>query len=124
LSADGGEILLRFRSPKVNLVAGSVPSQTLSITVDGKPQPPVTVRGTSFILSTVAPAVGRCCVWRYQKRALALSPSRSAKSPQPKFVTHDPSSHPLAGVEYFSRQIFLIASYPAIFVLRGVWPTR
>jgi thiol-disulfide isomerase/thioredoxin len=48
LSADGGEILLRFRSPKVNLVAGSVSSQTLSITVDGKPQPPVTVRGSEL----------------------------------------------------------------------------
>ena len=44
LSADGGEILLRFRAPKVNIVAGSPSSQTLSITVDGKPQPPVTVQ--------------------------------------------------------------------------------
>jgi thiol-disulfide isomerase/thioredoxin len=44
LSADGGEILLRFRAPKVNIVAGNSSSQTLSITVDGKPQPPVTVQ--------------------------------------------------------------------------------
>ncbi len=48
LSADGGEILLRFRSPKVNLVAGSASSQTLSITVDGQPQPPVTVQGSQL----------------------------------------------------------------------------
>ncbi len=48
LSADGGEILLRFRAPKVNLVAGSISSQTLSITVDGKPQPSVTVQGSQL----------------------------------------------------------------------------
>lgn len=48
LSADGGEILLRFRAPKVNIVAGSLASQTLSITVDGKPQPPVTVQGSQL----------------------------------------------------------------------------
>ena len=48
LSADGGEILLRFRAPKVNIVAGSLSSQTLSITVDGKPQPPVTVQGSQL----------------------------------------------------------------------------
>jgi hypothetical protein len=48
LSADGGEILLRFRAPKVNLVAGSPSSQTLSVTVDGTPQPPVTVQGSQL----------------------------------------------------------------------------
>jgi len=48
LSADGGEILLRFCAPKVNVVAGSPSSQTLSITVDGKPQPPVTVQGSQL----------------------------------------------------------------------------
>jgi thiol-disulfide isomerase/thioredoxin len=46
LSADGGEIFLRFYAPKLNLVAGSASSQTLSITVDGKPQTPVTVQGS------------------------------------------------------------------------------
>jgi thiol-disulfide isomerase/thioredoxin len=45
-SADGGEILLRFNAPKVNLVAGSASPQSLSITVDGTPQPPVTVDGS------------------------------------------------------------------------------
>jgi len=44
LLTDDGEILLRFRAPKVNIVAGSPSSLTLSITVDGKPQPLVTVR--------------------------------------------------------------------------------
>jgi thiol-disulfide isomerase/thioredoxin len=45
-SADGDEILLRFNAPKVNLVAGSLSPQTLSVTVDGTPQPPVTVDGS------------------------------------------------------------------------------
>ncbi|WP_051379257.1 thioredoxin family protein [Bradyrhizobium murdochi] len=45
-SADGDEILLRFNARKVNLVAGSVSPQTLSVTVDGTPQPPVTVDGS------------------------------------------------------------------------------
>jgi len=44
LLKDDGEILLRFRAPKVNIVAGSPSLQTLSITVDGRPQPLVTVR--------------------------------------------------------------------------------
>jgi thiol-disulfide isomerase/thioredoxin len=48
LSADGGEILLRFNAPKVNLVAGSPLPQTLTITVDGKSQPPVTVQGSQL----------------------------------------------------------------------------
>ena len=45
-SADGDEILLRFNAPKVNLVAGSLSPQTLSVIVDDKPQPPVTVDGS------------------------------------------------------------------------------
>ena len=45
-SADGDEILLRFNAPKVNLVAGSLSPQTLSVIVDGTPQPPVTVDGS------------------------------------------------------------------------------
>ncbi|ANW02619.1 thioredoxin family protein [Bradyrhizobium icense] len=45
-SADGDEILLRFNAPKVNLVAGSLSPQTLSVTVDGTPQPPVTIDGS------------------------------------------------------------------------------
>lgn len=48
LSADGGKILLRFRAPKVNIVAGSLSSQTLSITIDGKLQPPVAVQGSKL----------------------------------------------------------------------------
>jgi thiol-disulfide isomerase/thioredoxin len=48
LSADGGEIFLRFNAPEVNLVAGSPSPQTLSITVDGKSQPPVTVEGSQL----------------------------------------------------------------------------
>jgi thiol-disulfide isomerase/thioredoxin len=46
--ADSDEILLRFRAPKVNLVAGSLSQQALLITVDGKPQPPVTVQGSQL----------------------------------------------------------------------------
>jgi hypothetical protein len=45
-SADGDEILLRFNAPKVNLVAGSLSPQTLSVIVDGTPQPPVAVDGS------------------------------------------------------------------------------
>jgi len=45
-SADGVEILLRFNAPKVNLVAGSASPQTVSLTVDGTPQPPVTIDGS------------------------------------------------------------------------------
>ena len=45
-SADGDEIVLRFNAPKVNLVAGSLAPQTLSVTVDETPQPPITVDGS------------------------------------------------------------------------------
>ena len=45
-SADGDEILLRFNAPKVNLVAGSLSPQILSVTIDDMPQPPVTVDGS------------------------------------------------------------------------------
>jgi len=45
-SADGDEIVLRFNAPKVNLVAGSQSPQTLSVIVDGTPQPPVTIDGS------------------------------------------------------------------------------
>jgi thiol-disulfide isomerase/thioredoxin len=45
-SADGDEIVLRFNAPKVNLVAGSLSRQTLSVTIDDMPQPPVTVDGS------------------------------------------------------------------------------
>jgi thiol-disulfide isomerase/thioredoxin len=45
-SADGDEIVLRFNAPKVNLVAGSLSPQTLSVTIDDMPQPPVTVDGS------------------------------------------------------------------------------
>ena len=45
-TADGNEILLRFNAPKVNLVAGSLSPQALSVIVDGTPQPPVTVDGS------------------------------------------------------------------------------
>jgi hypothetical protein len=45
-SADGDEIVLRFNAPKVHLVAGSLSPQTLSVIVDGTPQPPVTVDGS------------------------------------------------------------------------------
>jgi thiol-disulfide isomerase/thioredoxin len=47
-SADGDEILLRFNAPKVNLVAGGLSPQTLSVIVDGTPQPPVTVDGSGL----------------------------------------------------------------------------
>ncbi|MBR1268303.1 thioredoxin family protein [Bradyrhizobium sp. AUGA SZCCT0222] len=45
-SADGSEIVLRFNAPKVNLVAGSPSPQAVSVTVDGTPQPPVTIDGS------------------------------------------------------------------------------
>ena len=45
-SADGSEIVLRFNAPKVNLVAGSALPQAVSVTVDGMPQPPVTIDGS------------------------------------------------------------------------------
>jgi thiol-disulfide isomerase/thioredoxin len=45
-SAEGSEILLRFTAPKVNLVAGSASPQTVAVTVDGAPQPPVTIDGS------------------------------------------------------------------------------
>jgi thiol-disulfide isomerase/thioredoxin len=45
-SEDGDEIVLRFNAPKVNLVAGSPSPQILSVTIDGTPQPPVTVDGS------------------------------------------------------------------------------
>jgi hypothetical protein len=45
-SAEGDEILLHFNAPKVNLVAGSGSPQTVSILVDGTPQPPVTIDGS------------------------------------------------------------------------------
>jgi len=45
-SAEGSEIVLRFTAPKVNLVAGSASPQAVSITVDGTPQPPVTIDGS------------------------------------------------------------------------------
>jgi thiol-disulfide isomerase/thioredoxin len=45
-STDGVEILVRFNAPKVNLVAGSASPQTVSITVDGTPQPPVAIDGS------------------------------------------------------------------------------
>ncbi|MET3845626.1 thioredoxin family protein [Bradyrhizobium sp. OAE829] len=45
-SADGSEIVLRFNAPKVNLVAGSALPQAVSVTVDGTPQPPVTIDGS------------------------------------------------------------------------------
>ena len=48
LSTDSGEILLRFHAPKLYLVAGSQSSQTLSITVDGAPQAPVTIQGSQL----------------------------------------------------------------------------
>jgi thiol-disulfide isomerase/thioredoxin len=48
LSADGGEIVIRFRAPKVNLIAGSPSPQTVSVTVDGKAQPPVTIEGSQL----------------------------------------------------------------------------
>ena len=47
-SADDVEILVRFNAPKVNLVAGSASPQTVSITVDGTPQPPVTIGGSQL----------------------------------------------------------------------------
>jgi thiol-disulfide isomerase/thioredoxin len=47
-STDGAEIVLRFWAPKVNLVAGSSAPQTVLITVDGKPQSPVTIQGSQL----------------------------------------------------------------------------
>lgn len=43
LAQNGGEVLLRFRAGKVHLVAGSASPVVVSVTVDGKAQPPVTI---------------------------------------------------------------------------------
>lgn len=43
LEADGGGVALAFQSGKVFMVASSPQPVTLGVTVDGKPQPPVTV---------------------------------------------------------------------------------
>jgi len=44
LSKDGGEIVLRFRSGQVHMVASSPLPVTVSVSVDGKPQLPVTIQ--------------------------------------------------------------------------------
>ena len=44
LAKDGGAVRLHFHSAKVYMVASSPTPVTLSISVDGKPQPPVTVQ--------------------------------------------------------------------------------
>lgn len=46
LTGDRGRIRLRFNAGKVHMVASSAQPVTLSISVDGKPQPPVTVHGS------------------------------------------------------------------------------
>jgi thiol-disulfide isomerase/thioredoxin len=48
LAKDGGEIVLHFKSGKVHMVASSAAPVTVSVTVDGKPQPPVTVEGSQL----------------------------------------------------------------------------
>jgi hypothetical protein len=48
LAGDQGEVVLRFRSGKVHMVASSVAPVTVSVTVDGKPQPPVTIEGSQL----------------------------------------------------------------------------
>lgn len=56
LSADAGEIVVRFQAPKVNVVAGSQSPQTLSVTVDGEAQPSVTVEGSRLYTIYDGPA--------------------------------------------------------------------
>jgi hypothetical protein len=48
LAADDGKIALRFKSGKVHMVASSAAPETVSVTVDGKPQPPVTIEGNQL----------------------------------------------------------------------------
>lgn len=43
LSKDQGAVVLHFKSGKVYMVASSAAPVTVSVTVDGKPQPPVTI---------------------------------------------------------------------------------
>ncbi len=48
LFGDKGEIRLHFKAGKLHMVASSEQPVTLSITVDGKPQPPVTVQASQL----------------------------------------------------------------------------
>ncbi len=48
LAGDQGEVVLRFKSGKVHMVASSASPVTVSVTVDGKPQPPVTIEGSQL----------------------------------------------------------------------------
>jgi hypothetical protein len=43
LSEGGGEIAVRFRAAKVNLIAGSDAPIALGVAVDGRDQPPATI---------------------------------------------------------------------------------
>jgi thiol-disulfide isomerase/thioredoxin len=46
LAKDQGAIVLHFKSGKAHMVANSASPITVSVTVDGKPQPPVTIDGS------------------------------------------------------------------------------
>jgi thiol-disulfide isomerase/thioredoxin len=46
LAKDQGAVVLRFKSGKVYMVASSASPVTLSVSVDGKPQPPLTVEAS------------------------------------------------------------------------------
>jgi thiol-disulfide isomerase/thioredoxin len=48
LAKDDGEIVLHFKSGKVHMVASSASAVTVSVSVDGKPQPPVTIQGSQL----------------------------------------------------------------------------
>jgi thiol-disulfide isomerase/thioredoxin len=48
LSKDGGEVRLHFKAGKVHMVAGSAQPVTVAVTVDGKPQPSITVQGSQL----------------------------------------------------------------------------
>jgi thiol-disulfide isomerase/thioredoxin len=48
LAADNGKVDLRFKSGKVHMVASSPSPVTVAVTVDGKPQPPVTIQGSQL----------------------------------------------------------------------------
>jgi thiol-disulfide isomerase/thioredoxin len=48
LAKDDGKIVLHFKSGKAHMVASSAAPVTVSVTVDGKPQPPVTIQGSQL----------------------------------------------------------------------------
>jgi hypothetical protein len=71
--ADGGEILLRFNAPNFDAVAGITSLQTMSITVDGAPQPRSPSMAAGSPRSTADAAASMCCTCKRLTRSFRLS---------------------------------------------------